>query len=57
MNQKALQEMNLILEREKDTLKSKLVRRIKDARLVDESNPEQTVLAIVEEVFNEKGLF
>ena len=56
MNQKALQEMNLILEREKDTLKSKLVRRIKDARLVDESNPEQTVLAIVEEVFNEKGL-
>ena len=56
MNQKALVEMNLILEREKDTLKSKLVRRIKDARLVDESNPEQTVLAIVEEVFNEKGL-
>ena len=56
MNQKALVEMNLILEREKDTLKSKLIRRIKDARLVDESNPEQTVLAIVEEVFHEKGL-
>ena len=37
-----------------EEIKAELIRRVKDARLVDESNPEQTVIGIIEEVFHEE---
>lgn len=51
MTEKDIKQFNLMIENEKERIKSELLKKIREAKLSDESDPTAAVRRIIEEVF------